>query len=313
MKIIFYGTRGSIPTPLTLKEYIQKMKNILNLYSQSEEKDVDLFIKKLPFNLSHICGGNTACVSIKENNFPVNEHIIIDAGSGLRVLGNEFIGKSNNVFHIFLSHYHWDHICGIPFFKPIYNPKDKIIFYSPFPDMLANLQRQQHPVHFPMPFDKLPSQKETVVLKADENYKLHGFNIKPVALKHPGTSYAYIFDGYGKKVSYISDGEFTSESIVEKEEYYKKCFKDSDIAIMDSQYDVVEFFNKFDWGHTSSNMDVNLALDWNIKKLVMFHFDPDHSDEDLLKILREAKEQKDFLKNKKLEVLQAVEGSYLDI
>ncbi|MBN2545378.1 MAG: MBL fold metallo-hydrolase [Spirochaetes bacterium] len=313
MKIHFYGSRGSIPSPLLLKNYRLKIKKILELYNQNREKGIDEFMKIIPFDLSHIYGGNTACTVIRDDEMPKDNHLIIDAGSGLRIFGNEFIGKNGSTFHIILSHFHWDHICGLPFFKPIYNPKNKVYFYSPFKDTLKNLRRQQHKAHFPMTFDNLPAEKEIIKLKENKVFNLLGFEIRPILLKHPGKCYAFILEGYNKKISYISDGEFTHDSIIDKEAFYKECFENSDAAIMDSQYHLIEFFNKFDWGHTSTNMVINLALDWQIKKLIMFHFDPDHSDEELIKILKEAKEQKDFLKKPPLEVFQAIEGTYIEV
>ena len=121
MKIHFYGSRGSIPTPLLLKDFQDRVKKILNLYKKSKEKNINTFFSKLPFDLSHLYGGNTACTTIEEKN---KELIVLDAGSGLRVLGNQLAQLSNQTIHIFLSHFHWDHICGIPFFKPLYNPSN---------------------------------------------------------------------------------------------------------------------------------------------------------------------------------------------
>lgn len=311
MKVFFYGTRGSIPTPLLLKEYKSKIKKILELYNKTSNKNVNKFISSLPFNLSHIYGGNTACVVLKEESVNNNHHIIIDAGSGIRNYGNEIKNVVENTFHIFISHFHWDHICGLPFFKPIYNPKNKIIFYSAFDNTLQRLQRLFHSEHFPVTFDALPVKKEIIKISENSDIDVLGFKIKAVSLKHPGGAYAFVFNGYGKKFSYITDAEFTQETLENNSNFYKKIFENSDIAIMDSQYHVIEFFNKFDWGHTSTNMAVNIALDWNIKRLVMFHFDPDHSDDDLVKILKEAKEQKDFL-NKDLMIFQAIEGTYID-
>jgi phosphoribosyl 1,2-cyclic phosphodiesterase len=315
MKVYFYGVRGSISTPLNLKEYQNKIKKILTLYKNSDVKDVDSFIDKLPFDLSHTFGGNTACVAIddEEDASYDNHYIIVDAGSGLREIGNKLFKKNDLTVHIFLSHFHWDHICGIPFFKPIYNPTNKIIFYSPSELAEQNLERQHHESHFPVRLKNLPSKIYFVKLDKYEPLFLNGFKIHNIAVSHPGGCSAYIFEKNNKKISYITDAEFTPDNINEKNMYYKAVFESSDIMIIDSQYSLSEFFTKFNWGHTSSTMAVNLALDWRVKKLVLFHFDPDHSDTDLLKILKEARELKTHFNRRKLDVLQAVEGKYIKI
>lgn len=310
MRISFYGARGSLATPLLLEDYQKKIRKILELYKKSQTDDIEEFLLKLPFNLSHIYGGNTACVTLEEKNKDI---IILDAGSGLRVLGNKFVKKNNQTFHIFLTHFHWDHICGIPFFKPLYNPTNTVVFYTPDENVIQNLCRQQHKNHFPFSFPKMPSKKKFVILDKQGHYNLNGFRIKNVSLNHPGGSTAYVFRKEGKKISYVTDTEFTPETLEEDGLYYKACFETSDILICDSQYSLKEIFMKFDWGHTSCNMAVNLALEWRVKKLVLFHFDPEHTDEELFKMLKEADTYKGDFNRRSLKIMQAVEGKYIDI
>lgn len=307
MNINVFGARGSIPTPLTQEEYGQKIRETLALYSASREKDIEKFIKQIPPELSRISGGNTSCIEIEDEE--VNDKIIIDAGSGLRVLGGKYLNSNNLTIHIFISHFHWDHICGAPFFKPLYNPTNKVIFYSACDNMIENLERQQHPAHFPISFKSLPAVKSFVKLDLQKTYQLAGFSIRSVDMRHPGGSTSYVFSKNGKKISYVTDTEFTPDNKAEKELYYKACFEGSDILILDSQYSLVEFFNKFEWGHTSSTMATNLALEWRVKKLLLFHFDPEHTDEDLIKLLGEANKIKDNYNKRRLSISLAVEGS----
>ena len=221
MKINFYGSRGSIPTPLTLSVYQQKIKSILHLYKQSEIKDIDTFFEQLPFDLSHIYGGNSSCVNIEDGN----EMIILDAGSGLRELGKKYASATNSTFHILFSHFHWDHICGIPFFKPIYEPTNTVVFYSTNSNMIDNLARQQHNEHFPMPFDKLPAKKKFVFLDKENPFKIGDFTIFHLALNHPGGSTGYVIEKNGKKIAYATDTEFTPDNVKEKNLFYKACLK----------------------------------------------------------------------------------------
>jgi len=313
MKVTFYGARGSIPSPLTLEEYQSKIREILTLYSLAVDKNIDNFIKNLPFCLSHICGGNTSCVVIKDDDYS-NDIIVLDAGSGLRKLGKDLLNRNNLKIHIFLTHFHLDHICGIPFFKAIYNPTNTVIFYSPNENVKENLEKQQDDVLFPLPFDKLPAKKHFTILDKKSTYNLNGFEINAVPLNHPGGAFGYIFKKENKKISYVTDTEFTPENIKEKDLFYKACFESSDILIIDCQYSLSEFFSKFEWGHTSSTMAVNLALEWRVKKLVLFHFDPEHTDKDLLRIMNEARAIKSTKYNKRnLEIIQSYEGLEIEI
>jgi len=309
MKVHFYGSRGSIPTPILLEDYQNKLKKILTLYKDSSEKNIDKFLKKIPFHLSHVYGGNTSCVVIEDDK---GTEIVLDAGSGLRMYGNKHLKQSNKTFNIFLTHFHWDHICGIPFFKPIYNPTNTICFYSTNDKLLQNLSRQQVDAHFPVTFAKLPAKKKFVILDKHSSYKLNGFNIYNIPLNHPGGCTGYIIEKDGKKISYITDTEFTPDKLDEGD-FYRAVFEDTDLLIMDSQYSVVEIFSKLDWGHSSSNMAVNLSLDWNVKKLALFHFDPEHKDIDLYNIWDEANKQKKIFNKKNLEIISAVEGTTVEI
>lgn len=311
MEISIYGARGSLPTPLTQDKYSDKVKRILELYKQSSIQNVDKFLQSIPFELSHTYGGNTPCLSIDEQSN--DNFIVIDAGSGLRELGNKLVKRNNLTINIFLSHFHWDHIAGIPFFKPMYNPSNTIVFYSTNNNLVKNLHRQQVPHHFPISFKDFPAKVMYVILDTKSTFNLVGYKISTVQLKHPGGSVAYILKKDNKKVSYVSDAEFTPDNIKKKAMYYKACFESSDLLVMDSQYSLSEFFSKFDWGHTSSSMAVNLALEWRIKKLLLFHFDPDHDDDELKKIENEANLQKTQFNRRNLEVQLAVEGTTITI
>ncbi|MCG8569111.1 MAG: MBL fold metallo-hydrolase [Spirochaetes bacterium] len=310
MKIKVYGARGSQPVPLLPSQYQTMVKQVLRIFQASGESDIDRFMESLPFQLKSLHGGNTSCITIEDNT---QELIILDGGSGLRVLGNEYKGKKNQVFHIFFSHFHWDHICGIPFFKPLYEKTNTIFFYSPNSNMLTSLCRQMHPSHFPITFSQLPAHKKYILLNDKHLFQLNGYDIQIVPLIHPGGANGYIFMKDGKKISYVTDTEFTPDNIKDKDMLYKAYFESSDLLIMDAQYSLQEFFSKFDWGHSSANTVVNLALHWRAKRLMLFHFDPDHDAEDLERILEEAREQTTNFNRRKLDIYNAVEGTVIQL
>ena len=312
MRIKIWGSRGSIPTPMTNDAYRFKVRRLLELYAKSEDKDIDTFLENVPFHLSNTYGGNTACVQVIDDSS--KDIIVLDAGSGLRLLGNDLAGKGGLNIHLFISHFHWDHICGLPFFGPIFNPTNTITFYSTNDEIAENLTRQQHPAHFPISLESTPSEKKFVVINSDHTVKIGGLEIRAVDLIHPGGCSAFVVHSGKKKLSYVTDTEFTEDGIAGKELYYKACFESSDLMLLDCQYSLVEFFSKFNWGHTATNVAVNLALEWRIKQLAMFHFDPMHSDEDLSRMLIEAKSiTNPKYNNRNLKVIQAVEGSVIEV
>ncbi len=310
MVIEFFGVRGSLATPLTFDVFRQKAISLLEKYQDNKAQPPSDFFDSLPLEDKLIFGGNTPCVLVQNKE---NERIILDAGSGLRVLGNRFAGESNTTYHIFLSHFHWDHICGIPFFKPIYNPTNTVIFYSPSKKLSYALNRQQHEQHFPVSFKSLPAKRRLVILKENFGHTLGEFNIRPIKLNHPGGSYGYVVMSDKTKLSYLTDAEFTGENIEGKELFYKAIFESSDLIIMDTQYSLNESFRKIDWGHTSSSMAVNLSLEWRAKRLVTFHYDPDHSDKELFRIGKDAREQSKVFNKRQLEIIRAYEGLVLTI
>ena len=136
MQIKLWGVRGSLPSPLNNQEYSGKLKRILKIAAEkriSETDDLDSFIQSLPDELRYVFGGDTTCVTVKSSS---GKLYIIDCGTGVRRLGNDLMegdcAKGKGVLNIMITHNHWDHIQGLPFFRPIYVPGNVLNFYSPY-------------------------------------------------------------------------------------------------------------------------------------------------------------------------------------
>lgn len=269
MIVQLYGTRGSIPSPLRTREYIQKVTQILELVRKTGPDvliDIQKFISKLPPCLTRVVGGNTTCVSATSSN---GKRMVFDCGTGLRILGDELMRKEfqngEGKIALFFSHTHWDHIQGIPFFKPIYIPGNELHFYSPYPDLQERLEKQQSPEFFPIPFSALASTKLFTCLSPGETLDLEGdCKVSFYPLKHPGGSFAYRVEENGKVFIFATDAEFTGEDFGSVAEM-KPFFENADLLVLDAQYTLDESFQKFDWGHTSYTMAVNCAVAWNVK------------------------------------------------
>ncbi|TGK31762.1 MBL fold metallo-hydrolase [Leptospira gomenensis] len=313
MIIQLYGTRGSIAAPLRTPEYVQKLSQVLEIVRDRGEgvlSDIQKFISELPEYLTHVVGGNTTCVSVISSS---GQKILIDGGTGLRVAGDEWMreefGKGRGSVVFFFTHTHWDHIQGIPFFKPLYIPGNTAHFYSPFPDLEQRLELQQGASFFPIPFSKLASTKLFTCLLPGETLVLEGdCKVDAFPLKHPGGSFAYRFREKGKTFIFATDAEFTGEDFASISEM-KPFFADADLLVLDAQYTLDESFQKFDWGHTSYTMAVNCAVAWNVKTLVLTHHEPAYADDVLDIILQEAKAHAEALGNSALKIELALEGS----
>ncbi len=223
-------------------------------------------------------GGNTSCVSVRAND----QHIVFDAGTGLRDLGNRLMkgGSSNTV--ILLSHLHWDHIQGLPFFTPLYVPGNHVhVMSGPNGHMNLHsaLEKQMSPPFFPVAIEDVASQLSVRDLAPDERFYLGDVCITTARLNHPDPVYGYRLDFAGRSVVYATDTEHYSCV----DPTLAKLAKGADVLIYDSQYTPEEYCgqgssSKVGWGHSTFAAAAELALLADVGKLVLFHHDPMRDD-----------------------------------
>jgi phosphoribosyl 1,2-cyclic phosphodiesterase len=265
MKVTFYGTRGSIPVP--------------------EGESVRV-------------GGNTPCILL---TFQTGRIAILDAGTGIRKLGKDLLDDSHEQFDnilIALSHTHWDHIQGFPFFKPAYDPRRHftiaICGKGEHPVKLENIfgmQMQQE--YFPTPLEKMGATMTFWAPNITQYETLAGVTIVASRLNHPGDAYGYRIEEAGKTLVYCTDVEHVNgldPSVV-------ALSRDADLLIHDAQYTPEELNGKRGWGHSSWEQAAEVAKKAGVKRLALFHHDPEHTDSFLLRIEKECQEsfQNSFL------------------
>jgi len=293
MKIKLWGVRGSYPTPLTaenIEEKIVKALTIARPGDISSEESARLFLSTLPLSIRGTYGGNTACMEIRTST---GELIIVDCGSGLINLGKEMVrgdfGKGKGVASVFLTHTHWDHINGIPFFTPLYIKGNRFNFYSPLPDLKERIDVQQNASHFPIPFDEMQSAKRFFTVKQDENFYINDVKLYSKVMPHPGGAFGIRIEDGGGVFVYTSDCEFSINEI-DDILAYEDFFRDADVLIFDAQYTFQEsIIDKITWGHSSASIAIDIAARYNVKKLILFHHDPNYSDEKLNSVISNAK------------------------
>ncbi|HKW28704.1 MAG TPA: MBL fold metallo-hydrolase [Verrucomicrobiae bacterium] len=251
----FWGVRGSIPTPGP---------------------------KTVRF------GGNTSCVEIRSGN----QIIILDAGTGLRPLGQSLLAEFKNQslnLTLLLTHTHWDHIQGLPFFGPIYHSRCRLRILGcegARKGLVSVLTGQMESTYFPVPFDKLPSNIEIEELKKFD-FKIGAVQVRVQRAHHPGMCVGYrLFTPRGS-VAYFPDSEPQPGG---EDQEMIKFLDQADVLILDSQYDAVEYERHAGWGHGCVDDSVALALAANVKQLCLFHHDPERSDKQLDALLHHARQ-----------------------
>lgn len=317
MQIRFWGVRGSTASPITHDAVEDKIRKILELATPADiltPETVENFIENLPFSLKGTYGGNTTSLEIRTGS--ENEHIIlIDAGTGIRPLGNSLLAqgrmKGNDELSLLFTHSHWDHVQGLMFFVPIFIPGNTIHFYSSFSDMEKRLQYQQPSTHFPVPFDDsvMAATKKFQHFPEGEEIQLHDLTVSSKAVRHPGGCYAYKFlDEQGKTFIFSSDTEFNLDTM-DDIEIYIEFYRDADVLVLDTQYTFEESLQKIDWGHSSAAIATDIAIKSNVKKLILFHHDPSYDDNKMDAVTLQALKYKDMMApDHPLEIQTAYEG-----
>ncbi|MCB1191502.1 MAG: MBL fold metallo-hydrolase [Leptospiraceae bacterium] len=318
MKVKFWGVRGSIPSPISGKAIRKKIEKVLSMAKPSDllsSSSIEEFLESLKFSMLNTYGGNTTCLELRDKD---NQLVIIDAGTGLRELGNSileegFMNGRGRAFWVF-THTHWDHLQGIPFFVPIYIPGNLFDIYSSVQNLEEKLKYQHKSDHFPMPYEGLSSTKNYHFIPEGQTFEL-GKNLKVFSksVRHPGGCFSYRFEEDGKVFIFASDAEFNLEEM-ENIEQYMEYFQNADVLVFDTQYTIDESLKKIDWGHSSASIATDIALKANVKKLVLFHHDPSYDDEKLDTVFLRALNYKSMMnQHHELKIIMAYEGLELEI
>jgi phosphoribosyl 1,2-cyclic phosphodiesterase len=256
MQVRFWGVRGSTPTP------------------QVE-------------NLRY--GGNTSCVEVR-----IKDQIyVFDCGTGFRNLGKHLEREANGTplsARIFLSHFHWDHIQGIPFFAPLYHrPQNRFIFHSS--NRTCGLQRaleeQMSEPFFPVSMNEMAAGREFFDM-GEEQLEFDHCTVHSMWLNHPQGCLGFRIESQGKSVVYATDNE-PGDPVFDKN--VRKLAEGADVLIYDAQYLPEEYEAcKRGWGHSHWREAIKVVMQSGAKELILFHHDPDHTDQCIDSIVSQARE-----------------------
>ncbi len=234
-------------------------------------------------------GGNTSCVEVRAGQ----QRIVFDAGTGLRNLGDRLMSTGRSHTTILLSHLHWDHIQGLPFFSPLYVPGNRIdVMSGPngHMDLRSALKKQMSPPFFPVSIDDVAPQICVRDLGPTERFNLGDLRVTTARLNHPDPVYGYRLDFAGRSVVYATDTEHYSCI----DPNLLKLAEGADVLIYDAQYTPEEYCgdegpSKVGWGHSTFEAAAQLANVAGVGQLVLFHHDPKRSDQDVVDVERRAR------------------------
>jgi phosphoribosyl 1,2-cyclic phosphodiesterase len=267
-------------------------------------------------------GGNTSCVELRT---PSGGILVLDCGTGARPLGNRLLAGASGPLSatILLTHTHWDHIQGFPFFAPLFQPDNLFKVYGPeganlsLRDVLAG-QMEHH--YFPVELNQLAA-RITYENLCEGTYEIEGVRVRAQQMNHPSPTLGYRIEADGRSVCYLCDHEpfcekiwregaapGNMESILEAGDHrHAEYMQGADVVIHESQYTPQEYSSKRHWGHSTYAYVVELAALAGVRRLFLTHHDPSHDDEFLAVVERKAQELARSL-DSRLEVCCAYEG-----
>ena len=230
-------------------------------------------------------------------SFPSHPLIILDGGTGIRELGNALMMRKKKLnATILLSHYHWDHIQGLPFFAPAYGPANRLTVsgchHAQFP-LERIFASQMESIHFPVKSSALSADISFRHLSPGKN-SIDDIDLHILRANHPGTTFSYTLSFNNQKIVYMTDNEILPATrrarshITYDRGVFIRFIAGADILIHDAQYRDYEYRTKKGWGHSLWKEAVKLAAESEVKHLILFHHDPDHTDSTIDGLVQES-------------------------
>jgi len=317
MRVRFWGTRGSLPVALTATELRARLVTAVKgarATTLATEEAVESYVDGLGFPVAGTFGGHTSCVQIETNG---SHYVLCDLGSGVRPFGQAAMarhGPSPQTYHIFMSHLHWDHIMGLPFFTPAYIPGNRLRIYGGHSELEAALRRQMEPPSFPVPFSYFKADIEFFHLVPGIRHEINGMTVTTLLQRHGGDSYGYRFEQDGRTIVYSTDSEHTLADPADTKRFVE-FFGGADLVIFDGMYSLADAISvKADWGHSSNIVGVELCQLAGAEHLCLFHHEPAYDDATIARVLDDTRRLEEITRaGHALRISAAYDGLEIDL
>lgn len=319
MKVRFWGTRGSIPVALTAgamrDKLVAALTGAMGRTLDTPAKIARYVDEELSFDVRGTYGGHSSCVELDTGG---NEHVLFDLGSGARPFGQSMMQRYGpgrpQTYHVFMSHVHWDHIMGFPFFAPVYLPGNRIVIHGCHAVLEEAFRRQQAAPSFPVDFSQLAATIEFARMEPGRTERIAGVDVTPKLQRHEGDSYGYRVEAGGKCFVYSTDSEHRVGDSEEREAFVA-FFRNADLVVFDAMYALADAISvKADWGHSSNIMGVELCQAAGVRCLCMYHHEPAYDDARIESVLRETRRFEEITREgSPLAIVSAYDGLEIDL
>jgi phosphoribosyl 1,2-cyclic phosphodiesterase len=317
MKARIWGARGSLPVALNHRQVRDKLvtalEGAIGRGLDTPAKVASYVDNELSFDVRGTYGGNSSCVEVEAwDPATTTEHIILDLGSGVRALAGAKLARYGaarpQTYHVFMSHLHWDHIMGFPFFTPAYIPGNRIIIYGCHAELETAFRRQQEAISFPVAFHQLAADIEFVRMTPGVPLRINDVTVTAKLQLHAGDSYGYRLEQGGKAMVYSTDSEHKLDNAAERLAFVD-FFHNADLVIFDAMYSLADCISvKADWGHSSSAVGVELCQLAGVHTLCLFHHEPIYDDARISRVLAETRHYAEITGEAPLEIVSAYDG-----
>lgn len=306
-RVLFWGTRGSLPVSLTASDVRAKIVAALRGAAGrtfGSDDDLAAYVDRLDFAQAGTYGGHSPCVEIVTGG---PDFVLCDLGTGARPFGQSVLARFGaampRTYHVFMSHLHWDHIMGFPLFTPAYLRGNRIRIYGAHAELESAFRRQHAAPSFPVDFSALGASIEFIRLEPGTEYSVAGLSVRLMLQRHTGDSYAYRFSSENRVVVYSTDSEHTLTDVAETERF-AEFFRDADVVIFDAMYSLADAISiKADWGHSSNIVGVDLCHRAGARQLCLFHHEPVQGDEAISRVLKETRRYEEISRSARYQPL----------
>lgn len=296
VKIKFWGVRGSLPSAPPPEQLTQDFENLMRQFFKSGFKDATEIKEFINQQTIPRIGGYGAATTCAELNTP-KQQIIFDGGTGLRHLSEEMMkgpaGKGKADIHIFMTHFHWDHMLGIPFFAPHFIKGNNIHYYAVQDDLEAMVKIKFTKPMFPVAYEHLPCKIHYHKLEPRKPVTIGDVEITPYQLDHPDPCWGFRVETHGKVYAHCVDTEGTRTSR-ESLGPDLPLYQGVDLMFFDAQYTLPELAEKANWGHSAAQLGLDIAFRENIKSVLFAHHDPGANTDQIFELRNQTREYYDW-------------------